>query len=182
MTIYDEPAQDDAQLLYTYDLELYPNYFLAVFKGITPNQDGDFKIYTFSELTELSTFVSQPNLTLVGYNNFNFDDALLKVILKNNPPSIEYLCEWANKLINQSDEDQQAIKALRYVDSSWISIDLMQILGGRALAGSLKSHEIKLGMLNVQDLPYPPGSILSPEQITHQYGSLCHRIRSHFGI
>jgi hypothetical protein len=60
MTIYDEPAQDDAQLLYTYDLELYPNYFLAVFKKITSNQDGDFKIYTFSELDELKAFVSQP--------------------------------------------------------------------------------------------------------------------------
>ncbi|WP_415878409.1 DEAD/DEAH box helicase family protein [Methylomonas sp. TEB] len=41
----------------------------------------------------------------------------------------------------------------------------MQILGGRLLAGSLKSHEIRLGLLNVQDLPYPPGSILTDEQI-----------------
>lgn len=165
MTIYDEPAQDDAQLLYTYDLELYPNYFLAVFKEITSNQDGDFKNYTFSELDELKAFVGQPNLTLVGYNNFKFDDTLLRVILHKNPPSTEYLCELANKLIHDRDEDQQAIKALRYKDSNWISIDLMQILGGPKLAGSLKSHEIKLGMLNVQDLPYPPGSILSPEQI-----------------
>ena len=165
MTIYDEPAQDDAQLLYSYDLELYPNYFLAVFKEITSNQDGDFKNYTFSELDELRAFVSQPNLTLVGYNNFKFDDTLLRIILKNNALSTEYLCEWSNKLINNRDEDQQAIKTLRYKDSNWISIDLIQILGGSPLAGSLKSHEIKLGMLNVQDLPYPPGTILSPEQI-----------------
>jgi hypothetical protein len=67
---------------------------------------------------------SQPNLTLVGYNNFKFDDTLLRVILHKNPPSTEYLCEWANKLIHDRDEDQQAIKELRYMDSNWISIDL----------------------------------------------------------
>ena len=130
MTIYDEPAQDDAQLLYTYDLELYPNYFLAVFKEITSNQDGEFKIYTFSELDELRNFVSQPSLTLVGYNNFNFDDTLLKVIIKNTPLSTEYLYDWANKLINDREEDQKAIKSFRYSESNWLSIDLMQILGG----------------------------------------------------
>ena len=165
MSIYDESAMGCAPSLYVYDLEIFPNYFLAVFKPIIAGQDGSFKKYTFADLEELRNFVSQPNLTFVGYNNFEFDDALLKIILTKNPSSTEVLWEWVNKLINTHETDKKEIQTLRYSDANWVCIDLMQILGGRILAGSLKSHEIKLGMLNVQDLPYPPGSILTPEQI-----------------
>lgn len=164
MSIYNDSAQGYAPL-YVYDLELFPNYFLAVFKAITPGRDGEFIQYTITDLDELKAFVSQPNLTLVGYNNFNFDDALLKIILDNPDCTTEFLCDWANRIIKESEEDKQAILEYRYSVSGWISIDLMQILGGPGLAGSLKSHEIRLGMLNVQDLPYPPGSMLSLEQI-----------------
>ena len=165
MTIYNKSAQGGAPLLYAYDLETFPNFFLANFKAITPNQDGTFESYTFSELDGLRAFVRQPNLTLVGYNNFNFDDILLKIILNGTPTSTGYLCECADTLINSNRDEGKPFASIHKSETPWTSVDLMQILSGPRLAGSLKSHEVKLGLLNVQDLPYKPGSILTQEQI-----------------
>jgi hypothetical protein len=41
----------------------------------------------------------------------------------------------------------------------------LQILGGGRLAGSLKSHEVRLGLPDVRDLPFRPGTELTAEQI-----------------
>jgi ABC-type oligopeptide transport system substrate-binding subunit len=58
---------------YVYDLESYPNCFIAIFKKLKVNCDGEFKIFTLENILELKTFLNQEQLTLIGYNNFKFD-------------------------------------------------------------------------------------------------------------
>jgi hypothetical protein len=70
-------------------LEVFPNFFLAVFKEIQQSGDGAFAVFTMDQLDGLKQFVEQDRLTLVGYNNFHFDDPILKQLLKGAVKSTE---------------------------------------------------------------------------------------------
>lgn len=166
-----EHLQTDQQNIYLYDIETYPNHFLAVFKHYSEQQDGKFTLFTDKDLDALKKFLNRQDLMLIGYNNFTFDDVILKAILSNQVNAASEIYELADCIINQT-ESNFDIKRLTYYSrnewnnktSPWICIDLFQILGGKKLAGSLKKHEIRLGMLNVMDLPITPGTTLTDEQ------------------
>ena len=151
--------------LFVYDTEIYPNFFLAMIKEVTPERDGKIFSFTYSQVEELRSFIHSRVITLVGYNNFNFDDPILKSVLEGTSQSEFDIYELSQELIGTHDyEDddgyRKSINKHRYAKKEWTCIDLQQIQGGPR-AGSLKSHEVRLGMHNVQDLPIEPGTMLS---------------------
>ena len=146
---------------YVYDLESYPNCFIAIFKKLKVNCDGEFKIFTLENIPELKTFLNQEQLTLIGYNNFKFDDPIIRKITQGKLKTTEEINEDVNHHINlkKGNGDKSPLITFTYNQKDWISIDLMQIIGKDA--SSLKYQEIKLGMDNVEDLPFTPGTILN---------------------
>ena len=65
-------------MVYIYDLETYPNFFLASFKCINTNKYWEFEISTRkSDINKLRNFLNQEGLMLVGFNNINFDYPIL---------------------------------------------------------------------------------------------------------
>ncbi len=150
--------------LYAYDTEVYPNYILWVFKAIRPSKDGEFFSFTWDQREELKSFVGKHVKTLVGYNNFDYDDPILRSTVDGTNQSLDDAYAISEANFSESKEDETWLFSLRGKRSSWTCIDLMQIRGGKLRAGSLKSHEVRLGMANVQDLPIPPGTILSKKQ------------------
>ena len=179
-----DPANESG--IWIYDIETYPNHFLAVFKRLQEDKQGDVKIYNDNELDELREFVSKDGLTLVGYNNFKFDDVIIKSILDgkvNNASEIHHL---ADHIINGDESNDSNLRALtyngrkhwNYRTSPWHCVDLFQVLGGQRIAGSLKSHEVRLGMLDVRDLPFEPGTKLTPTQIKELLAYCQHDVKA----
>ena len=71
--------------LYIYDLETYPNFFLATFYNVYTNKWLEFEISDrLTEIEELREFLNIKGLKLIGFNNLNFDYPVLhNTILKN---------------------------------------------------------------------------------------------------
>lgn len=159
--------------IYVFDIETYPNCFLAIFKTPTETKKRAWRVFTGEELDKLRHFLKEAHRVLVGYNNFAFDDVILKAVLAGLVHTPEEIHTLAQRLINGETKDDKKLRDLTYKSrkewndrsAPWICVDLFQILGGRRGAGSLKSHEVRLGMLNVQDLPFQPGTALDAQQI-----------------
>jgi hypothetical protein len=144
---------------YVYDLETYPNYLLAALKEVSPERNRPIATFTWEQKDDLIQFLGQAELTLAGYNNHNFDDPLIKGIISGDLATLDNVYGAVEALIAR-DRENPAVRKLKELRPSFFTIDLMQILGGPR-AGSLKSHEVRLGMLNVQTLPIEPGTILT---------------------
>lgn len=151
--------------IWVYDIETYPNCFLVVFKKLQDDRNGRYASFNERELAALREFVLQKGLTLVGYNNFKFDDVIIKSLLDGAVNNANEIYNLAERLINREVFNDKILYTLTYQTAPWRCIDLFQILGGPRIAGSLKSHEVRLGMPDVQDLPFEPGTDLSPTQL-----------------
>ena len=62
---------------YIYDLETYPNFFLATFKDVETQKFYEFEVSDRkNESLSLISFLKQ-EMTLIGFNNVNFDYPIL---------------------------------------------------------------------------------------------------------
>ena len=82
----------DKKKLYVFDLETYPNFFLAVFKCIITGKYNYFEISDRkTDQINLKKFLNEQVKGLIGFNNLNFDYPVLhNTILKSNKKS--YKC------------------------------------------------------------------------------------------
>ena len=142
-----------------YDLETYPNYFLAVFK-----EPGSFQVFTWEEKDALLRYISDRSKILIGYNNINFDDLILKAILGGQVDDEAKIKRLAGLIIH--DRKHDFVKKLRWkTGHPWgRSVDLMQLCFSCAGKASLKEISVRLNWQNVQDLPYAPDKILSEQE------------------
>jgi len=142
-----------------YDLEVYPNFFLAGFQLPT----GENYLYEISdidgvitnhapELQEFMDYVDQSGLTLVGYNSNHYDDPVLSEVLIDPTPERGYATSYA---IIELDEPVYNMARL------FSSIDLMQSTKGRM---SLKKLGVCLEHDKLQELPFDPHVPVTREQ------------------
>ena len=68
-------------MLTLFDIEVYPNYVLIVFKDLDA---GTFHVFDFSQRGDIGRFLK--GRQLVGYNSNLYDDIILSCILKNPFP------------------------------------------------------------------------------------------------
>jgi hypothetical protein len=147
---------------WVYDIETYPNLFSVSFYN--GRKHVQFEISKRkNEIDELHNFLNKPNLVLLGYNNYKFDDYVigflnknLALIKTNTPDNIcMLLARTATETIEYFTEGDKSleenIKGLRK-NNSFESIDLMKLHG---IQKSLKLVAISLKWHNIQDLPYP---------------------------
>lgn len=152
--------------LYIYDLETYPNLFLAVFKNVDTKKIEIFEISDRkNELASLRRFLDQKGLRLIGFNNINFDYPLLHSTILN---------KWFNCTSGQIFKKAQEIisadySAIRYKEVIIPQLDLYKIwhYDNKNKATSLKWLEYAMREDNVEDLPYNVGSVLSEQQMDH---------------
>ncbi|MCD6163442.1 MAG: hypothetical protein J7K40_13660 [candidate division Zixibacteria bacterium] len=147
----------------TYDLECYPNVFLA---GIEVND----KRYTFenswrvNEISQLLEFLdSIRNETMTGYNNLSYDWPVLNYIIQNRG------CAPLD-IYNKSDQIIKTPWNDRFSNIIWNPIikqrDLLRVMhyDNPARMTGLKALEFVMRSHNIEDLPYTPGSILNFDQ------------------
>lgn len=144
-------------LTYAFDLELYPNFFSAIFINVEDTFDEHiFLVYgSRNDLKKLKEFVSQ-KITLVGYNNLYFDNVILNAILEDRTD----LFSLSQTIIDNHETD--SIRQLRYKKVSYKSIDFKELVG---LDISLKQAIIVLEWSKIQELPFPPTQQIKDEDV-----------------
>lgn len=162
-----------------YDLETYPN----VFSYCAVDSDGkNIRVYEISDrINETEELLNElrnlklNNKTMVGYNNLGFDYNLIHHILnkaikakregKKIRLTANSLFKYAQKIIDSYKGDGFGMK-VREEDIIIPQIDLYLInhFNNKAKATSLKTLEFNMRSENIEDLPYPVGSILEDDE------------------
>jgi len=146
-----------------YDTECYPNLYLlcvgdplsrkALVFEISDRRDDRESMFSL-----LRGFYKN-RTRMVGYNNLRYDYVLLDYILKNKKADNDKIFKFSSDLIKREDQ--------KFVKHMIPQIDLFEIhhFSNRARMTSLKVLEFNMRMDNIEDLPFPPGSVLSHDQI-----------------
>jgi hypothetical protein len=156
-----------------YDLETYPNCFLATFK---PIPEGRGRIFEISVRRDDSAALRKYLSTLasmIGFNNLSFDWPILNYFIENPDCTYKDLYQMCEIIIHSEDKFEHII---------WNpiipQIDLYKIhhFDNPAKATSLKKLEFNMRSELVQDLPFPVGAPLTYSEIDELIKYNCHDV------
>jgi hypothetical protein len=139
---------------YFYDLELFPNCFMASFQKRGSDEIKTVTLHPSKSTDQLGRLLSlfQSGGYFVGYNSRHFDDPIMNWLLMHNAASmdrktvIRKTYELAGQIIDGSIPNKY-----KYADY-FKSIDLMMV--GNLYTKSLKRVAINLKWPKLQDFPY----------------------------
>lgn len=164
---------------FIYDLECYPNIFTACFvyangKGLRVFEISDRK--NESELIlDFLRKVKVGGYRLVAFNNVNFDYPLMHYMLEKARKAFKegktatYTAKELYKVgmdLIFTQKDDNFGKAIKESEVIIPQVDLYLIhhFNNKARATSLKMLEFNMRSDNIEDLPFPVGTLLSDEQ------------------
>lgn len=144
-----------------YDIECYPNYFLIAFKGMETG-----KALVFETQTTLSPPERQKlewvmkNFCTVGYNSNNFDNVLTTMAIAGK--KVDDFLRATEAIIIEGARPYDVLRSFKLKTVEYNHIDLIEVAPLRA---SLKIYGGRVHTRRMQDLPFPPGTMLSDDQI-----------------
>lgn len=150
---------------YVYDIESYPNVFLITLK--TDDNWWTFEISDrkddIDQIIQIMRVLSIRDDRMVGFNNIGYDYPVLHFTI-NNRPTPQQIYEKSISIINSTDRFSHIIWDR---DQYVAQVDLFKIhhFDNMAKATSLKILEFNMRSASIQELPFPPGTILTSEQI-----------------
>jgi hypothetical protein len=160
---------------YAYDIETYPNCFTMRVIHIATGNKWRFEISEFVDdsaaLIEFVMSLKACGARGVGYNNVGFDYPVLHYIVMGqiNDPRLIY--DFAMVLIKGSKDDKFA-RQVWDNDRLFEQLDLIMIWHynkENPVTGteptSLKALEIAMRMDNIEDLPFPVGTVITRDEI-----------------
>lgn len=145
-----------------WDIECAPNYFLAAFQSI------ETKKYLLFEMTEGGTLDCAKlrwvleNFLLIDFNGNGYDVPIISAAIAGK--SAYVLHQLTTEIIDGS-RNQQAWRILKQHKIKRIPVNHIDLIELVALKPSLKLLGGRMHARKMQDLPFKPGSFLSPEQI-----------------
>lgn len=161
---------------FPYDLESYPNVFSAVIVHAASGTEWIFEVSDrVNQSRQLLNFIhalsQHPGNRMVGYNNVGYDYPLLHALLRFDLFTAADAYQISMGIIETPWDD-------RFRNTVWASdmivpqVDLFKIhhFDNQARLTSLKQIEIALQLPHVADLPFPPGTVLTPDQIPQLLG------------
>lgn len=160
---------------YGYDLETFPNCFTMRVIHIATDTRWRFEISEFvDDSVALIAFVMQLkacNARGVGYNNVGFDYPVLHRIVMGQMNDPRAIYDLAMRLIKGSKDEKFSLQVWDN-ERLFEQLDLIMVWHynkENPVTGteptSLKALEIAMRMDNVDDLPFPVGTVLNREQI-----------------
>lgn len=146
-----------------FDIECYPNYFLIAFKSIVSGK----VVYFEMDNEPCGMTLNIPklkwvlyNFTVISFFGIGYDVPMAAIAL--NRASTEALFAATEKIIIGEERPQDVLRAFKAKKLEIDHIDLMEVAPLRA---SLKIYMGRLHGKRMQDLPFKPGTVLSPDQI-----------------
>jgi len=150
---------DNQKLPMFLDVECYPNYFLVMFKSLSGRTLKYFEAYPGKELDVASVTKIMFNNATVGFNSRNYDIPMISLAAKGvSTAELKAASDYI--IVKEAKpwdfERTQKVKLLK-VDH----IDLKEPAPGVMV--SLKLYGGRMHSRNLQDLPIPPDSMISPD-------------------
>lgn len=158
------------QRITIYDIEVFPNFFVVVFYDLTeecffvfeisPRKDDRYDLIHYLKSLDL----------MVGFNNLEFDFPVLNtlIVMTNHNPKVlgkEIVREMKLK-VNQIIRSKRRFgNAVRSPVIPQLDLYKMHHFDNVAKATSLKALEFVLRMKEIQQLPFPPETILTSDQM-----------------
>ena len=157
---------------FIYDIETYPNCFLVAFE----QADAPFRyLFEISDRREhgaellMSFFetLKEGNCRLVGFNNLGFDYPVIHQFIKMRKANANVMYQKAQAIFAAQDDEDRWTHQVNPTDRYLPQIDLFKIhhFDNKARATSLKALEFNMRSDSIEDLPFPPGTVLTEEQI-----------------
>jgi hypothetical protein len=152
-----------------YDVETYPNVFTCAAVGLNTDDQAVFEISERRDdrhaLWQWLYHLHQYRIEMIGFNNLHFDYPVIHLFM-NDPLNITVaqLYDKATQIIFGDDRFAHTIWPRdRFIPQ----IDLFKIhhFDNIARATSLKALQFNMRSESVEDLPIPPGTMLTPDQI-----------------
>lgn len=163
-----------------YDIEVFPNLLLVCFKDYETGEKHYYYVFddihggkNVNQIPELLQHIVNRCQWLVGYNNWDYDDIVIKslyldekVLKVAEPKVITNHCRTlSHRIIECQNEDKNLPEAYTYRRvNKFESYDLIQLFNTIDRV-SLKQLAINLRWHKIQDLPYPPDHIVQADEI-----------------
>lgn len=158
---------------FIYDIESYPNAFTAVFVHDDTGAEWIFEVSDRVNQSRhlwgfLHAAASSPGVRLVGYNNVGYDYPVLHHLYTRGQDGFTAADAYEKSMsIINTPWDDRFRNTVSARDVRIPQVDLYRIwhFDNVNRATSLKQIEIALRMPHVADLPFPPGTHLTPDQM-----------------
>lgn len=159
-----------------YDIETYPNCFTISLIREDGKMERTIEISEFlnetDRLLKLFEYFEEHDVKGVGYNNKGFDYPVLHdikhcVIPSNGLEFAKLIYSFAMKQIRSAKDGNGFPRTFKDDEEFFKQIDLYKIwhFDNKAKATSLKKLEFNMRSQNIEELPFPVGTILTKEQI-----------------
>ena len=142
-----------------FDIECYPNYFLASFRSFSTGKAIAFElggIFPFN--LDAARWVIE-NFTIVGFNSLKYDLPIMALALQGR--STEELKAASDRIIQEGATRKELLRSYKCKLPKCDMIDLMELV---PLHPSLKTCAGRLHAPKCQDLPVEPSTILTEDQ------------------
>lgn len=149
-----------------YDIELYRNCFVASFQVLNTSKIYTFKWFTddglidIDERDKLLKFIN--NRVLAGYNNWNYDDAVLNHLIANPDTSLHDLWVYGCQLISGKRRNDYRWKPNNKL---YYTYDLLEVIREGFSTKSLKGVGVNLKHNKIQDLPINYEELVTENQL-----------------
>jgi hypothetical protein len=112
-------------------------------------------------------YLKDTNARMVGFNNLGFDYPVLHTLIRMGHSDANTLYQKAMAIINSQDDDNRWAHTVNPSDRFVEQIDLFKIhhFDNKARATSLKVLEFNMRSDNIEDLPFPVGTVLTQQQV-----------------
>jgi hypothetical protein len=156
---------------WVYDTEEFPNVFTIAFEHVDAPIRLMFEISDWQndsrEIIEFLQYLKNTNARMVGFNNIGWDYPILHTLIRMGASDALTLYQKAQAIINAQDDNDRWVHRVNPSDRFVEQIDLYLInhFDNKARATSLKALEFNMRSDNIEDLPFPVGTVLTREQI-----------------
>lgn len=155
---------------FVYDIETYPNVFTLAVEHVDAPLTWQFEISPWRDdsvaIVQFIHWLANNGHRLVGFNNVGFDYPVVHMLARMGRASAQQLYEKAQAIFGSQD-DNRWLHRVQPSDRIVPQIDLFLIhhFDNKARATSLKTLEFNMRSDNVSDLPFPPGTVLTQDQV-----------------
>lgn len=161
---------------WVYDIETYPNFFSFAIE----REDGfNPKLFEISDrknetegLMKALRYLASNNQYMVGFNNVGFDYVVIDYIIQKSKKALKQkvpleltafeLYKVAQEIIESNDRFG---KTIWNPDIKQIDLYKIHHFDNVARSTSLKVLEFNMRSENIEDLPYPPGTYLTEDEM-----------------
>ena len=141
-----------------FDMEVYPNYTLAAFKGNSKHSTIEFDpIVTSNQIKAIDYYFKK--YTIIGYNILNYDLPILLYTMQGH--TSEDIYKLSCEIIKNGSPGWMVMRDYGLeVPRGWDYVDLYPLTSGL----SLKTYGARIGTKTIRSLPYNPMKPLTHEE------------------